>query len=1210
MNTNHLKKFAQGARRKLLNQVETKLDYVLNTDSAELREKASQLRELRRELERSTQAQLIDKVAYTWFNRFMALRFMDANDYQPVGIRVLTPKDGYTQPELLDEAKQGHIPDDLPVNKQHIFDLLDGKINSSNPQNEAYKELLIGACNHLNKVFPFLFERIDDFSELLMPDDLISEFSIVQDIRDGMTSEDCQEVEIIGWLYQFYISEKKDEVFASKSKVVKEDIPAATQLFTPRWIVEYMVQNTVGKLWLQNRPHSKLREHMPYFIESPSVRSENYLKVNSVEEITLLDQACGSGHILVYGFELLTRIYEEEGYNSSEIPQLIIENNLYGFEIDDRAAQLAGLALMMKARHYQRRVFRKKLTPNILCYSDLNLTTEEIKQTFAEISISLSGELLHDLTNMQQATNLGSLIAPQCKTEYLTKVLTELSSENNLGDIFFTPKLESIEESIKQLILLSKNYHCIVDNPPYMGGGKMNSVLAEFVKKEYPDEKADLMVCFMQKAITQLVENGLLGMINLPSWMFLSSFENYRNKMLKSIKIETLLHLGRGIFGSDFGTVAFTFSKAEEIEEKGVYRRLFKEHVQVRSVKKIENLFLDKSYGFYTASQKDFEKIPGSPIGYWLSEKMINAYKLQQLNQFAEPRQGLATGDNNQFLRFWQEISICKSPLSNYSAKWLGSKNKWFGCNKGGIFRKWYGNNYFVVDWEKDGRNIKEDKLKRLNEGRILKSNSKPKNTQYYFKEGLTWSTLSSSKASFRYTPKGFMFETKGSMIFAKERNELLYICGFLNSHLVNAFLKATCPTLDYHEGPIGRLPYKPVKLEFSRIIINKCISISELEWDSRDTSWDFRQSELLRFIGQDLEESYYLYQQFWKNKFFQLHKNEEELNQQFIEIYALQEELTPDVPLKDITILKEELDQKELKKMSDNYKSGWVLKNGEWSLQPVTHNPQPELPFNAKEVFAQFMSYSVGCMLGRYSLDKEGLILANQGETLEDYLQKINLAEDALSFLPDDDNIIPVLNDEWFEDDIVGRFFEFLKVSFGKENFDKNLNFVEECLGKNIRKYFLKDFYSDHIKRYKKRPIYWMFSSPKGSFNVLIYMHRYTPDTLNNILNNYLREYQEKLRTRSEHLDHIIETGTTPEQNKARREQDKLRITLLELKEYERDILYPLATERIHIDLDDGVLVNYNKFGESIKRVSGLNDKKAKAKVKNFDWIDTGQIR
>ncbi|WP_319589386.1 BREX-1 system adenine-specific DNA-methyltransferase PglX [uncultured Draconibacterium sp.] len=1204
MNTNNLKRFAQTARRKLIEQVGAKLELVMNTDSAELREKTGQLKKLQEAINATSKQQVIDKVAYTWFNRLMALRFMDANDFQPIGVRVITPKEGYTLPELLDEAKQGHIPDDLPVKAQHIYDVLDGKVPSSNPQNEAYKELLIGACNHLHKVFPFLFERINDYTELLMPDDLISEFSIVQDIRDGMTTEDCQEVEVIGWLYQFYISEKKDEVFASKSKVKKEDIPAATQLFTPRWIVEYMVQNTVGKLWLQNNPNSKLRDHMPYFIESPSIDSGDYLKVNSVEEITLLDQACGSGHILVYGFELLTKIYEEEGYNPSEIPQLIISKNLYGFEIDERASQLAGLALMMKARSYQRRVFRKEIEPNILCYSDLKLSTDEIKQTFSEIGAELSDELLHDLENMQQATNLGSLIIPHAEPLVLQRTLESFNAYS-FPDAFLAPKLEALKDALNQLVLLGNKFHCVVDNPPYMGGGNMNKDLADFVKTNFINCKTDLMACFMQTGLDMLLTGGILGMVNQQSWMFLGSYEEFRKELIENHNINSLIQIGFNSFPELNSKVvlATTFCVIKNSKlSKGVYYDL---NSAPRSSNKrdiFETLLKQKS--FYHACQSDFQRIPGSPIGYWLSARVLDAFRNSSLKHYATPKQGLATGDNNRFIRLWLEVKYNKIGFNHSNREEAqSSRLKWFPYSKGGGFRKWYGYNEYVVNFEDDGEIIKNFVDEKGNE------RSRFRAAQYYFKEAVTWGLISID-FSCRYREEGYVFDIGGMSMFS-DKNELFFLMGVLNSKLAKVFLETLSPTLNFQISDISKVPIRKDKDSILTTIhyVEKNIDCSKEHWNSHETAWNFIRNELIRINGQDLDETYDLYQQYWKNKFFQLHKNEEELNRQFIEIYGLQEELTPEVPLEDITILKEETS----------------IKNG-------------ELVFNAKEVFSQFMSYAVGCMFGRYSLDKEGLILANQGETLEDYLQKIEpplnppeggkpgtpKAESAGvsssisplrgdgrgAFLPDDDNIIPILDSDWFEDDITGRFYEFLKVSFGKENFDKNLAFVEECLGKDIRKYFMKDFYTDHIKRYKKRPIYWMFSSPKASFNVLIYMHRYTPDTLNQILNGYLKEYKEKLNTHMEHLDHVIVTGSSVEQTKASKEKDKLKLVLMELQEYERDVLYPLATERIAIDLDDGVLVNYNKFGNAIKPVPGLNDKKTKEKVREFDWINVEEIR
>ncbi|PHS52813.1 MAG: SAM-dependent methyltransferase [Lutibacter sp.] len=1188
MNTNTLKKFAQEARTKLIEQIGAKLELVLTSDSSLLREKASQVKKLQEEINATSKEQVIEKVAYTWFNRLMALRFMDANDYQPIGILVITPKDGYTLPEILDEAKQGHIPDDLPVNQQHVYDVLDGKIPSTNAQNEAYKELLIGACNHLNMVFPFLFEKLSDYSELLLPDDLISEFSLVQDIRDGMTIEDCQVVEIIGWLYQFYISEKKDEVFASKSKVRKEDIPAATQLFTPRWIVEYMVQNTVGKLWLQNKPNSKLREHMPYFIESPSVEGVDYLKIDSVEEITLLDQACGSGHILVYGFELLAKIYEEEGYNTSEIPQLIIEKNLFGFEIDERASQLAGFALLMKARGYHKRAFRKELKPNILCFEDVVFTEEELMKVLVLTYLDKSSELKYDIKLLENATNFGSLITPHTSTKLLEKGLAEIENQLLKADVFQQNLLDKLQLALEQLHLLCKKHHCIVDNPPYMAAGKMNKILSDFVKTNYSASRADLMACFMEVGLKMILPKGFLGMINQHSWMFLSSYEKLRGKLIRETFFDTLLHLGPRTFPEIGGDIvqnsSFTFWN-KELKGKGSYLRLVDfEKSELKRMKTLEAIKNRDCGWFYTASQKDFNKISGSPIGYWLSNRMMKIFsESQTIKDIAEPRAGMQTGDNEKFLRVWNEVDFYKLGVGLSKEEANKSDYKWFPYNKGGAFKKWYGNREYVINWFNDGEDLREDKLYKLSIGKCLPGNSKPHNSQYYFRESITWSFVSGGTFGVRYSPKGSVFDITGSSVFP-DTKQVIYLCAFLNSILSFEMLKVLAPTIKTSSGDIKRLPIilnDENKMESVTQLSNIIIELVKLEDNSREFNWDFMQNELIRIKGQVLEETFDLYKQYWKNKFFQLHKNEEELNRQFIDIYGLHEELTPDVPLEDITILKEETD--------------------------IVNN---QLVFDAKEVFAQFMSYAVGCMFGRYSLDKEGLILANRGEALENYLSKVAKLENEVAFLPDNDNIIPLLDDEWFEDDIVNRFNEFLKATFGKANFEKNLAFVEECLGKDVRKYFVNDFYTDHIKRYKKRPIYWMFSSPKGSFNVLIYMHRYTQDTLNQILNGYLKEYREKLNTHIEHLDHIIVSGTSAEQTKASKEKDKLKLVINELLEYERDVLYPLATERVPIDLDDGVLVNYNKFGTAIKKVAGLNDKKAKDKVKGFDWIDTELIR
>jgi hypothetical protein len=1224
MNTNSLKKFAQEARKKLITQVGSRLDYVLGADSAELRERAAQVKKLNDEIARTSREQVVEKVAYTWFNRLMALRFMDANDYQPIGIRVVTPRDGFTTPEILEEAKSGQLPAELPVDTTRIHELLDEKIPSANPQNEVYKLLLIAACNHLHKALPFLFERIDDYTDLLIPDDLTSEFSIVHHVRAGMSLDDCKEVEIIGWLYQFYISEKKDEVFASKAAVKKEDIPAATQLFTPRWIVEYMVQNTVGKLWLQNRPDSRLREHMLYYIESPSSQAANFLKINSVEEIKLLDQACGSGHILVYGFELFYKMYEEEGYNPSEIPRLIIEKNLFGFEIDERAAQLASMALMMKARSYYRRLFRNELIPNILCYQDLTLSKAQITDTFAQLGLQLTLELSDDLTNMAQATNLGSLIQPHTTQPELNVLLASLTNSAKTWDVLLSPNVEQLTDTVKQLVLLGDKYHCVVDNPPYMGGGNMNKTLGDFVKKNYPKSKADLMTCFMEAGLQILHSNGYLGMINLPSWLFLSSFEDLRKDLIDKYFLESLLHMGRGIFGIDWGSTAFIVRKSLS-ESDSKYFKLHKRNFQhiysedirdillkalkkpslkidydryrdTEGVSKIDELEDDAGLQVsFTANQKDFKKIPGSPIGYWASDRVIQIFSdFKSLGKQASPMQGLTTTDNNRFIRDWREISFEKMGIGLQKIEATTSDFKWFPLNKGGQFRKWFGNDVFVVNYFNNGSDLKSVVKEKYRNASYAQQFTDVqwdklievwvlKNQHSYFKQGISWSKISSGSFSVRFSPTGYIFTDAGSKLFTND-NHIKYIAGALNTNIVNKLLQILSPTLNYEQGNIKRLPLvipNLDKISEIEILVNTCIDIAKMDWDSNEISFEFKANSLIKYKEVDFEESYDLYRQFWTNKFRSLHLTEEKLNRKFIEIYGLQNEMTPDVPLDEITILQQEAN----------------IVNG-------------QLVFDQQEVIAQFMSYAVGCMFGRYSLDQEGLILANQYESLEDFLTKVQKSEAELSFVPDADNVIPVLDEEWFEDDIVGRFYVFLKATFGIPNFAKNLAFVETSLGKDIRKYFVKDFYADHIQRYKKRPIYWMFSSPKGSFNVLIYMHRYRRDTLSTILNNYLNQYREKLRGRLSHLEHLIVSGSPVEQNKATRESDKIKLVLLELQEYERDILYPLASERIGFDLDDGVLVNYNKFGKAIKEVKGLNDKVTKQKVREFDWIDTTQIR
>ena len=1209
MNTNQLKRFAQEARRKLIQQITAKLDWVLQSDSPELREKTKQLEALNKALQKSSKEQLIEQVAYTWFNRFVALRFMDVNGYQPLMVQVLSSSTGEGDAEILQRAKQGNFSEELKLNKQRLLDLLDGRVPGNNPQNEVYRELLIASCNYLHTIFPFLFERIEDYSELLLPDDLISEFSIIHDVVEGMSAEDCQEVEILGWLYQFYISEKKDEVFAKKGKVQKDEIPAATQLFTPRWIVEYMVQNTVGKLWMQNYPNSTLKEKMPYYIETEASKSDNYLKINSPEEITLLDQACGSGHILVYGFELLYQIYEEAGYTASQIPELIIEKNLLGYEIDERAAQLASFSVLMKARTYYRRLFRKNIKPNILCYRDLTLSSDEIVQTLQSIGVDASKDMLHDLKCMQEATNLGSLIQPLTNNNELQTAIKVVNTQHLKANLFDKQSLESIKTALEQIIQLGTKVSCVVDNPPYMGGGNMNKELSDFVKKNYPDSKADLMACFMESGLASLKDNGLLGMINQQSWAYNPTYLSFRKRIFTEWYFDSILHLGPRTFPEISGEVVQSISFIVINQKYKKKSTFIKRLIDFNSSSEKQRGFFDTTIN-YKFSILDLLRITGAPFSYWISEVSLNILENNKtLFEYGEPRPGLQTSNNDRFLRNWNEVNYNKVGLNLERSDALKSNYKWFPHNKGGRNpRKWYGNNSLIINFENEAKELKHWLVNNPNDPSTKHWSRNMRNYSYYFRKGITWSAMSSNNITARFNGTGYVFDTSGPTLFIDE-NELFF-CGLLNSKPFKFFVDFFSQTMNKGTGDFGRVPIIHKYISVIESIVKRNLNISKQDWSNKTLSFDFLQNELIRLKGQDastslstgIEEAIEIYKAYWSKKFFELHQNEEELNAQFIEIYGLQQELTPDVPLDEITILKDELVQKELKQLSDNFSSNWQLNGNEWTLQ--NKSSYPELPFDEKELVQQFISYAVGCMFGRYSLDQEGLILANQGQGLSHFLDKVEKQQDELSFVPDKDNIIPVLDNEWFTDDIAARFKEFVRVVWGADSFQRNIKYIEDVLQKDIRRYFSRDFYADHIKRYKKRPIYWMFSSPKGAFNVLIYMHRYTQDTISNILNNYLREFIGKLELQIEQLERVRNEGTTQEQAKVEREINEYQKDLLDCQQYEREILFDLATERIVIDLDNGVLVNYNKLGDAVALVSGLNDEKARKKVEGFDWV------
>jgi len=1160
MDTNALKKFAQSARNHLIDQVTARLDMVLAEGASTRREHPKAIAKLEMAAN-SNRVQVIEQAAYTWFNRFTALRFMDATGL--TNPRIVSPADGATRPEVLAEAMAGNLPDRA---RPEIAEYLNGIRPAHDAQAEAYRLLLLHACNEWHGSMPYMFERADmldraeDYTELLTPDDLLSPDSVLARLRDVMTEEACQDVEIIGWLYQFYISEKKDQVFAGlkkNQKITAENIPAATQLFTPHWIVRYLVENSLGRLWLLNRPQSNLAAKMDYYI-APEEPEADFLRIKRAEDIRICDPACGSGHILTYAFDLLYEIYADEGHDAAEIPSLILKHNLTGIEIDDRAGALAAFALSMKAaaKLGRRRFLRMEAKPDIVVLQDMRFTPVEMQDVAAVVGKDLfTDELRETLGQFEQAKNFGSLIVPKLRNPAETLKVVEARDFD--ADLLRRPFLKRLATVLRAAEALSPKYQVVVANPPYMGGKGMNGKLGEFAKKHFPHSKSDMMTCFMERASLLLRPNGTWGMINLPSWMFLSSFEKLRFALLERESFVSLLHLGRGIFGSDFGSVAFIVDKKKPKPDQAAnYRRLFDKHVQVRPPREIERLFFQSSYGHFRTPQRNLLAIPGAPIAYWLSKEFLDAFEAgTPIQDYAVPRQGFATGENDRFLRNWYEVSSNRTNFgASNSSDAVESAARWFPCNKGGEFRKWYGNNVIVANWENDGAEM------RQHPGSVIR------NPSYYFKEGITWSTVTSGSLSMRYSPQGAVFETKGSVCFPLHGHEPFFPLALMNTRVVEKALLAVSPTLDYHEGPIGKVPVIETRKVEVIASSKSLVELAKSDWDSYETSWDFATLPLLSpdHRASTCEASYNRLRTHWQGMTDEMQRLEQENNSIFIDAYGLQDELTAEVPIEEITLT-----------CNPAYRYG--VKSSEEDREARLR----------EDTVAEFLHYAVGCMFGRYSLDVPGLILANQGDRIEEYLSRVP----EQSFAPDRDNVIPILDADWFADDIVTRARDFLRVSFGEAKFRENLAFIEKALGKDLRKWFTKDFFDYHVRRYKKRPIYWMFSSPKGSFNALIYMHRYRPDTVSVVLNQYVREFIHKLeveRTRLEKLA-VDPVATPAQQTKAQKDTATVIKQIAELAEWEREVVYPMAQQKIVIDLDDGVKRNYPLFAGALKPIKGL---------------------
>ena len=1174
METAPLKSFATWARTALIREVIARIAVVQAPASPERVEQPEAVEALEKAVSAAGgggkgKAAVADRVAYTWFNRIIALRFMDANGY--TGIGVVSPQAGVEtgQPEILAEAKRGNIDTAVVGTKtrETVTGLLNGTRRSDDAQGEAYALLLADYCRYWNRAMPFMFEREGDYTELLIPANLLADDSVPSRAVRVLTTEVCQDVEVIGWLYQFYISERKDEVFAGFKKNKKagaDEIPAATQLFTPHWIVRYLVENSLGRLWMLNRPSSRLVDQMQYYI-APVDEETDFLKIGSPEELKVVDPACGSGHMLTYAFDLLYAIYEEEGYAPAEIPGLILANNLYGVEIDPRAGALAAFALTMKARDKQRTFFNKQVEPNVCVLDPIHFTPDEI-----DFLLTRGGDRHAEAAfwnQFEHTDTFGSLIQPD--PDLTVRLKQHLTQLDDGGDIIQADVLDWAERVIEQAEYLAPRYSVATANPPYMGGGSMNAQLAAFARSQYPTSKADLFAMFIERALALVVKRGLVGMITMQGWAFLSSYEKLRGVVLASSTIESFAHLGSGAFDSIGGavvsTAAFVLSETPDDAHAGIYLRLTDGRNEDAKSALLRSAAANRKHpARFRARPAALKVIPGSPLAYWVSDGAVRSIaEMRQLGEVAMPRAGLQTNDNNRFLRQWWEPAASRIgfDMPDRSSA-LASGRRWFPCQKGGSFRRWFGNHELVVNWEHDGAEILA-----LATDLYGSPTRTAKNMQFYFRAGGTWSTISGNSFAMRWSPAGFISETKGSTCFADGDELVRNVIAYANSTTADYFLGLSSPTLDFHEGPVARLPFK---VAVDRSVLDRaerCIEIARADWDSREESWQFASSVLLSPSGgssETVEQACRRVVRDGIQKSRELRALEVANNEYFAQEYGVKDTVGTEVALEDVTL----------------------FCNPDFSHRGVSSAADRENGA-CERLVTDLVSYAVGCMFGRYSLDEPGLILAGQGATVQDYLAKVP----SPTFAPDKDNVIPIVDGDWFEDDIVARFRTFLRVAFGERHFEENLRFVTESLGvRDIRDYFVRSFYKDHVQRYKKRPIYWLFSSPKGSFNALIYMHRYTPSTVSTVLNEYLREFRAKLSSSLQQQDRLAAgSGTPRQQAAAQKEADRLRKVLLELEEYEHNVLYPLASRQLAIDLDDGVKANYPKFVAALKKIPGL---------------------
>ncbi len=1171
-----LKKFATESRRELMEKVANKINryfvdeefnvnqngevYVLVNDKHTLRLTKSEYENrqlLVKRIKEITLGQVIEEAAYTWFNRIIAIRYMEIHDYLPLtkdnqslGVRVLSSKDNTPDPEIMKISNLLNPDLDIEFDKEYYGTIQDN--------NKRFEYILLLVCKKLGKVIPQVFDGITDYIDILIPDNLLNESGYITKLLKEVAENNFNEVEIIGWLYQYYISEKKAIIFDNIKKNIKVDknnIPAATQLFTPNWIVKYMVENSLGKYWIEKSKNRELIEKWEYYIDNNYNNSD---KIIEPKTIKFLDPCCGSGNILIYAFEIFFQIYNSIGYNKSDIPEIILKNNIFGIDLDDRASQLTILAILLKAREYDKKIFNKKITRELNIYS-IYESNSISKASIDTISDKKIQDIAKDIIKLfYDAKEVGSLLkVDETKIENYKKLESYILENDTIFSIELKEKMLPL---IKLTKMLADKYDIVVTNPPYMGKKSLNTKINKYIEKNYEIGKSELYSAFMVACNNFTKANGIQMMITIHTWMFISSFKNLRKYIIDNLYIENMMHLGPATFEelNSFNVLAtaFSFRNQKAEDNKGTYIKL---DSYLSTEEKIKE-FYNKNNRF-EISQELLKYIKDYPIVYWISDKMRDIFKNQsKLEEFAEPRVGLQTGENAKFVRNWYEIDF-KQIGFNYEncEQTKDCKFKWFPYNNGGNYRKWYGNNEAVVDWYDDGRDIKEDKLYKLSIGKCLESNSKPKNTQYYFLPGITWSIFGFSNFGVRIKEKGFIFDVSGSSGFPNE-DDTLYILAFLASKVSFAFLSVLAPTVNFQTGNIADLPLKITENKEYRDRINKLalenIELSKKDWDNFELSWNFKNHPLLCSNSNKIEDAYKIIEKEWNNNFYKLKSNEEKLNDLFIKIYDISNEITPEIDEKDITIRKA----------------------------------------NQERETKSLISYAVGCMFGRFSLNQDGLICTNNTIIDQNYG----------CFMYDKDNIIPITEDNYFEDDIVSRFKKFIEIVYGKESLYENLDFIADTLGKKtgenseetIRRYFINDFYNDHIKMYQKRPIYWLFDSgKKNGFKCLIYMHRYNEGLVSKIRLDYLHRmqntYEKELKDISEKLNGDVDLTSKRELSKR---QADISAKLQEANEYDEKIAH-IADQKIKIDLDDGVAVNYAKF--SVKNPKTGKEESILAKIK-----------